>query len=269
MKKITVVTVTYNCVKVIEETILSVICQDYPNIEYIIIDGASIDGTIDVIKKYAENITYWVSEPDNGLYDAMNKAIMVATGDYINFMNAGDSFCASDVIRRIVEQIEDDTIVAHGDIMKIAKGYRYRACPPSIEKASERMPAYHQAAFTQLSYHKLNLFDLQYKSSADYNFFYQAVLKNHVKFQYIPILVANFDCCDGTSNVNYKRSQRESLKIRGDNNNWKKKLRLEWWFFTVDVKRWVKKHLMSEEKSRNIEVSRLRKEGYYIQLDKK
>ena len=84
---ISIVTVSYNAVATIEQTILSVINQTYPNIEYIIIDGGSKDGTIDIIRKYADQIAYWVSEPDEGIYDAMNKGIKIATGEWINFMN--------------------------------------------------------------------------------------------------------------------------------------------------------------------------------------
>lgn len=97
---ISVVTVSYNAVSTIEQTILSVINQTYPHIEYIIIDGGSTDGTVDIIKKYADKIAYWVSEPDKGIYDAMNKGIKVATGEWINFMNSGDCLYRNDTIEK-------------------------------------------------------------------------------------------------------------------------------------------------------------------------
>ena len=88
--KISIVTVSFNAVKTIEQTILSVINQTYENIEYIIIDGGSTDGTIDIIKKYEDQISYWVSEKDKGIYDAMNKGIDIATGDYVYFIQSAD-----------------------------------------------------------------------------------------------------------------------------------------------------------------------------------
>ena len=101
---ISVVTVSYNAVDTIERTILSVLNQTYSDIEYIIIDGGSTDGTVDLIKKYADKITYWVSEPDQGIYDAMNKGIDVATGEWINFMNSGDSFYRQDVLSSLFDK---------------------------------------------------------------------------------------------------------------------------------------------------------------------
>ena len=88
---ISIITVSYNSKNVIEETILSVINQTYEKIEYIIIDGGSTDGTIDIIKKYENQITHWISEPDFGIYDAMNKGIGLANGNWVNFMNCGDT----------------------------------------------------------------------------------------------------------------------------------------------------------------------------------
>ena len=101
---ISIITVSYNAVKSIERTILSVINQKYANFEYIIIDGGSTDGTIDIIKKYQNNINLWISEPDKGIYDAMNKGIEKARGKWLNFMNAGDTFTNNDVLNNIFNE---------------------------------------------------------------------------------------------------------------------------------------------------------------------
>ncbi len=98
---LTVVTVVYNGEKYLEETILSVINQTYENIEYILIDGGSTDGTVDIIRKYEDSIDLWISEKDQGIYDAMNKASDLANGKWINYMNCGDTFCNNEVIANI------------------------------------------------------------------------------------------------------------------------------------------------------------------------
>ena len=104
---VTVITVVFNGEAHLEETILSVINQTYDNVEYIIIDGRSIDATIDVINKYDDHIDYWVSEPDRGIYDAMNKGIRAARGTWVNFMNCGDTFHDENVIKDILTKYSD------------------------------------------------------------------------------------------------------------------------------------------------------------------
>jgi glycosyltransferase involved in cell wall biosynthesis len=98
---VTIITVVFNNVTYIEETIQSVLNQTYQNIEYIIIDGGSTDGTLNIIKKYEKFLDYWVSEKDKGIYDAMNKGIQLAKGKWINFMNSGDTFYSKDTIKSI------------------------------------------------------------------------------------------------------------------------------------------------------------------------
>ena len=100
--KFSIITVTYNAEKVLEETIQSVISQTYHHVEYIIVDGASKDGTLSIIDRYRSRITTVVSEPDKGLYDAMNKAISLASGDYLCFLNAGDCFHEDDTLQQMV-----------------------------------------------------------------------------------------------------------------------------------------------------------------------
>ena len=96
-----IITITYNAVRLVEQTLLNVLSQSYPNIEYIVIDGGSTDGTVDIIKRYESGLAYWVSEPDKGIYDAMNKGLQKATGDYVWFINAGDSLCSSDTVQSV------------------------------------------------------------------------------------------------------------------------------------------------------------------------
>ena len=94
-----IITITYNAVRLVEQTLLNVLSQSYPNIEYIVIDGGSTDGTVDIIRRYESGLAYWVSEPDKGIYDAMNKGLQKATGDYVWFINAGDTLCSSDTVQ--------------------------------------------------------------------------------------------------------------------------------------------------------------------------
>ena len=106
--KISVITISYNAEKEIEKTILSVISQTYDNIEYIIVDGASKDNTISIVNKYKKKISCVISEPDKGIYDAMNKGIMHATGEWLIMRNAGDVFCDKSVLQNILEDIPEE-----------------------------------------------------------------------------------------------------------------------------------------------------------------
>ena len=110
MIKFTLITVTYNAGKVLEDTIQSVIFQTYRNVEYIIVDGGSKDNTLEIAAKYRDRISKVISEPDKGLYDAMNKGIRLATGDYVCFLNAGDKLHGADTLAKIVDKIQVDKL---------------------------------------------------------------------------------------------------------------------------------------------------------------
>lgn len=264
MLKISVVTIAFNCKSAIEKTILSVINQTYKNLEYIIIDGASNDGTMDIVGRYADRISYVSSEPDKGIYDAMNKGLNAATGDYIIFMNAGDAFYSLDVLEKFVPLINTDTIIAYGDVMKVAKRYKYLVRPAALENMPQFMINSHQATFTRLDYHKSHPFDLSFRSSGDYDFFYKAYVVDHVAFQYIPVVVADFDCVDGTSNANFKRSERENLRIWRKERDWVFIARQTVELNIMALKIWIKRHLLSERQSDLLEQRRLKSLGYKI-----
>ncbi len=188
---ISIVTVSYNASTTIEQTILSVINQTYPNIEYIIIDGGSTDGTVDIIKKYTDKIAYWVSEPDKGIYDAMNKGIAVATGEWINFMNSGDSFYRNDVLYALFRQeVKGDVLC--GSTHVIEKWGAFLERPLALEYMKERKPFCHQSTLVRLKWMKRYLFDIKYSICADYAFFYKLWQEN-VPFVYVSIVISNFD----------------------------------------------------------------------------
>lgn len=210
--KISVVTVCYNAADTIEKTMLSVLNQTYHDIEYIIIDGGSTDGTVEIIRKYADRIAYWVSEPDKGIYDAMNKGIKVATGEWINFMNAGDEFVDEGVIEKLFQNRTIDTVgVVFGDTLFIHKS-KQKIVKFGDDPHHKIMPSCHQSIFCRRILLARILFDLRYKIAADYNFFFQ-LRQMDIEFQYVQLVVAVYDAANGISSRNEWSTQKEMLKI--------------------------------------------------------
>jgi len=168
---VSVVTVVLNGEKYIENTILSVTGQTYGRIEYIIIDGESTDGTLDIIKKYENHIDHLVSEPDYGIYDAMNKAIDIAAGRWINFMNCGDAYDNKDIIKTIFSEIPADVDVIYGDTRFVyPDGTKRIFRAKKLEKFWKGLRFYHQSVFVKTDLLKLNKFDLNYQIAADFDF---------------------------------------------------------------------------------------------------
>lgn len=211
---ITVITVVFNDVNNLEATILSVINQTYPNLEYIIIDGNSTDGTVDIIKKYSNKISYWISEPDKGIYDAMNKGIKKATGEWVNFMNSGDTFASNNVIQEIFNNsISEEKKVIYGSVMLIENGTKRLRKPDPINYMSRHIPFCHQASFTKLD--KL-YFDITYRIAADFKMFYD-IYKTYGKNAFLSksnIIFAIYECENGVSIKQERTRYYEYLKIR-------------------------------------------------------
>ena len=223
--RISVVTECYNASKAIEETLLSVINQTYEDVEYIVIDGGSTDGTVDIIKKYSDKISYWVSEPDKGIYDAMNKGIDAATGDWINFMNAGDTFCSNHTIENLFKSSDiqgEMAEVVYGNIRcKYEWGMEVRS-PEPLNKIMDHMPFCHQAVFVKTSLMKNNHFNIRYRYASDYEFFYNIYLE-HGKFIYVPVEIADYDILSGVSYMQSYKVEKEYAIINGkiESNIWK------------------------------------------------
>lgn len=159
---ITVVTVVLNAKEHIEQTIQSVINQTYSNIEYIIVDGGSTDGTLDIINKYKDKIAVIISEPDKGIFDAMNKGIDIATGEWINFMNAGDYFYTPDVLEKIFKDklIEEDFIYGGHAINYYFGEHILTKEIPVTNKAFWRKMPCHQSSFVKTKHLKSNKFNI-------------------------------------------------------------------------------------------------------------
>lgn len=215
---ITIITVSYNAVKDIESTILSVLNQTYPNIEYIIIDGGSTDGTLDIIKKYQDRISYWVSEPDKGIYDAMNKGTLKAAGEWLNFMNAGDTFYDQNVLEKVFRNNNwEDTDVIYGDVyIKYKNTKKLRSTLP-IKHLEKGMPFCHQSTFIKTKLQKKITFDTHYKICADYNLFL-TLYKQKYHFKKIDIAIATF-LYGGVSTDAFISLMVEEWHISGKNNN--------------------------------------------------
>lgn len=193
--KISIITVCYNAGCAIEKTILSVINQIYSDKEYIIIDGYSNDGTINLIKKYTDIVDVFISEPDKGIYDAMNKGIKIASGEYIIFMNAGDSFYNDYVLRDIFGKMEDRPAVVFGDVAFYSEGKLF------IQKATpfyENLPLHHsmgfnhQSSFVQTKIAKKLLFNLSYKYAADYDMMIR-IFRQGGEFKQVAAVIAIYD----------------------------------------------------------------------------
>ena len=204
--KITIITATYNSAETLEQTIASVAMQDYPYVEYIIVDGASTDGTVDIIKKYDNKIPIkWISEKDAGIYDAFNKGINMATGDYINFLGSDDSLCNVSTISDVVDHLEENTDILSAAIMVIDEESLTQY--PSYNHHALDKTAYHggmiphPGMFVKTSLMRKHKFDLGYKIAADYKFFLQCYYDNNVVFKYIDEPVVYFTNSGSSSNM--------------------------------------------------------------------
>lgn len=179
---VSVVTVVFNGKDFIERTLKSVLAQDYPNIEYIILDGGSSDGTQEIVHRYLSRLAYFSSEPDHGIYDAMNKGIAVASGAWINFMNAGDEFLAVNTVSKSMAQILGEDVILYGDVEIQYPCFFRTESAGNPNKLWRGMQFCHQSAFISLHYHKINPFNPENKIAADLEFFHTAQKKG-VKFK--------------------------------------------------------------------------------------
>lgn len=212
--KISIITVSYNCKDTIEQTILNVLKQTYDNIEYIIIDGNSTDGTREIIEKYADRISYWVSEPDKGIYDAMNKGLKAATGEWVLFRNSGDYFSKPDTIQQVFEWYEDkgEDLITGGTRNFFHDGYFDSAYQVTSESVWDKAQFSHPSTFIRLETHLQILFPDNLKIAGDY-YFFQKLLIQREHYAIFPRIISLYDCETGVSSRNVMKGWKEKLVV--------------------------------------------------------
>lgn len=188
--KISIITVCYNSATTIEKTILSVASQTYKNIEYIVVDGNSKDNTLGIIENHEDTISNWISEPDKGLYDAMNKGIDLATGDLIGILNSDDTFNSNTVIEEIANfhtqnniEASVGNILQHKENGNVVRIYSSRFWKPEKLRIGF-MPPHPSIYFKRELFDKLGKYDLGFKIGADYELITRFFLKNNITWEY-------------------------------------------------------------------------------------
>lgn len=224
--KISIITVCYNSASTIEKTILSVKKQTYKNIEYIIVDGNSKDKTLEIIKKHTDGISKWISEPDKGLYDAMNKGISLATGDLIGILNSDDTFDSDFVIENVANFHKENVIEASvGNIIqhrangKIVRLYSSKYWKPEKLKIGF-MPPHPSIFFKKELFDRFGVYNLGFKIGADYELITRLFLKNKIVWKYSGItttamLVGGLSSSGSSSYKLITKEIQKALKMNG------------------------------------------------------
>lgn len=217
--KFSIITINYNNKEGLRKTIESVVNQTFDDYEYIVIDGGSTDGSIDIIKKYSEKISYWVSEHDKGIYNAMNKGITHAHGEYLNFMNSGDCFHSPDVLEEICPQLHADIVVGAW-----IKGNNKEAWYFPYTDATlfhlYKWTFNHQSSFFKHHLFKNDLYREDLKIVSDWAFYFQKLIIENCSFQSLITCIADFDdtgvsCTHGEQGwAERKQVLRETLPRR-------------------------------------------------------
>lgn len=225
--KISIITVVYNNEKTILDAMQSVLSQTYKNIEYIVIDGGSKDNTVNLISNYKDKLGYFVTEKDNGLYDAMNKGIKASNGDVIGILNSDDLYQDLDVISDVMKYFIDDknldilygdlVYVKNNDITKVVRNWKSKSYHNRFFENANVPP--HPSLFVKKSvYNEAGLFDLDYKIAADYEIMLRIFKKYNFKSKYVQRLIVRMRL-GGASNASISSVIKQNKEVL---NAWKK-----------------------------------------------
>ena len=226
--KISIITSVWDNKETIKDAIDSVLSQTYKNIEYIVVDGASSDGTIEIVQRYRDKITKFVSEKDSGIYDGLNRGISLATGDVVAFLHSDDIYANHTIIKEIAQQFESDESLdgIYGDLVytpksdtnKVLRYWKSKNFDSTL-LAKGWMPAHPTLFLKKEVYDKYGKFDLDFKIAADYDFMLR-VLKNGINVKYLPKVLYKMRV-GGESNKSIKNimlKSKEDLKALKKNN---------------------------------------------------
>lgn len=208
--KLSIITINYNNRNGLRKTIESVVNQTWRDFEYIIIDGGSTDGSVEVIKEFADHIDYWVSEPDKGIYDAMNKGIDKAKGEYCLFMNSGDMIYLPTTLAEVSPQFDGTDIICG----KTLTDARHLLSPPPLINFSflYRSMINHQSMFIDSRVMKKLKYDVSFQIVSDWKFLLECLVLNNGSYKAIEPIIALYDT-SGLSSLNNELLQQEKREI--------------------------------------------------------
>lgn len=211
--KISVVTINYNNKEGLQRTIKSVVEQSYPNIEYIVIDGGSSDGSADVIKQNEDSIYYWVSESDSGIYNAMNKGVAKATGEYCLFLNSGDSLHNPNALSEFASRLSGEDLLM-GRVMCTPSGriaYDDITYPLTMLDFYMGGPVPHPACLIKRALFDKHLYDENLRIVSDWKFFLQVIVLDRCSYKIVDTVVADFEEEGVSSNLQKCNVEREKV----------------------------------------------------------
>jgi glycosyltransferase involved in cell wall biosynthesis len=228
MIKISIITIAYNSASTIEDTIKSVVNQDYPNVEYIIVDGASKDDTLKIVQKYKDKIAKVISEKDKGIYDAMNKGVKLATGDVIGMLNSDDLLADTSILSKIAKAFENNNIDAtYGDLTYVDRDNVEKITRKWLAKNYKKgdflkgwMPPHPTFYLKNELYQKHGLYRTDLSTAADYELMLRMIHKNEIKVHYINEIIVKMRV-GGESNVSLKnriianKNDRKAWEVNG------------------------------------------------------
>jgi len=247
--KLTIITVCYNAADDLKKTLNSVLNQTYTDFEYWVVDGGSRNHTVALLKEYKPRFEHagipfhYLSERDNGTYDAMNKGVDLAHGEWINYMNAGDSFYSNDTLKLFFSHsIKNDSGILYGDTLQIFDFGEGIAKPDDYIRDNPVMPFCHQSCFVRRDLMQKYRFDLSYRIIADHDLFYR-MYKDGIVYQYIEETVARYNGQCGLSATNPLLLHKEGLRVHHITERWYYPLALAWTYFRYGWIQAFKNHM--------------------------